>query len=392
MTSKVLDGNRAAAYGVLLSQPDVVAVYPITPQTALVEQLARFHAEGLLKAEFIEVEGENSSMGIMFGASAAGGRVFTATSSWGLAFMNDGMMYCAGQRLPVVMVNATRETPSILAVAGGRQDIVSIRDAGWIQIDTETCQEILDSILMAYRLAEDPDILLPVVISYDGFYLSYLSEPVEIPGQEAVDRFFAPVADLRRLKVVPGEPVSCGTICSHKLFAEYRYKHCAALERVKTRLEAIEEEFASLFGRSYGGLVETYCVQDAEVMIITAGSCTGTARVVVDQARKEGQKVGLARIRVFRPFPFEKLRQVLQGKKAVGVIDQSVCLGWNCGHLFMELKAALPDIVSKVPVLDFIDGLANLDITKENIGRVVEQTIRAMRGEQVPEVTWLPLE
>lgn len=386
---KVLSGNQAAAYGVLLARPDVIAVYPITPQTPLVEELARMLAEGILDSELIEVEGENSSMSAITGACVAGARVFTATSSWGLAYMHDALMFCAGMRVPAVMVDVSRETPATRGVGGGRQDIMSMRDTGWIQLEAETCQEILDSILMAYRLAEDSQVLLPVSIGYDGFYLSHLSERVEIPEQKAVDAFLAPLKNSDRPRLTPGNPLGFAMSYTEKLFAEFRYKGSLAYERAKKKFEAIEAEFKERFGRSYGGMVDSYRAEDAEILLVTAGSCAGTARVVIDQCRKDGLKVGLARIRMFRPFPRERIKEVFSGKKAIGVLDRSVCLGWNCGHLFMELRAVLPDLESPPPMVDFIDGLSNLDITVEHIAKAVHLTTQAAEGKTVPETTWL---
>jgi pyruvate/2-oxoacid:ferredoxin oxidoreductase alpha subunit len=386
---KVLSGNKAAAYGVLLARPDVIAVYPITPQTALVEELARMHAEGELDCELIEVEGENTSMSAITAACVAGGRVFTATSSWGLAFMHDAMMFCAGMRVPAVMVNVTRETPATRGVGGGRQDIMSIRDTGWIQIEAETCQEILDSILMAYRLAEDPEILLPVVVAYDGFFLSHLAERVDIPDPKRVDDFLAPLKNSSRPKLTPGNPLGFAMSYTGKLFAEFRYKGSLAYERAKGIFEKIEEEFKGTFGRSYGGSVDCYRAEDAEVLLVTAGSCAGTARVVIDRCREKGQKVGLVRIRMFRPFPRERMKEVFAGKKAVGVLDRSVCLGWNCGHLFMESRAVLPDLADPPKMIDFIDGLSNLDIPEEHIEKALDLTCQAGEGKKIPENNWL---
>jgi len=386
---KVLSGNQAAAYGVLLARPDVIAIYPITPQTPLVEELARMHAEGILDCELIEVEGENSSMSAITGACVAGGRVFTATSSWGLAYMNDAMMFCAGMRVPAVMVDVTRETPAMRGVGAGRQDIMGMRDTGWIQLEAETCQEILDSILMAYRLAEDSQVLLPVAVCYDGFYLSHLSERLEIPEQKEVDAFLPPLKKPDRPRLIPGTPLGFAMGYTEKWFAEFRYKGSLAYERAKKKLEEIESEFQERFGRSYGGMVDAYRAEDAEILLVTAGSCAGTARVVIDRCRKEGLKVGLARIRMFRPFPRERIKEILAGKKAVGVLDRSVCLGWNCGHLFMELRAVLPDLESPPRMIDFIDGLSNLDIPVEHIARAIRLITQAADGGKVPETTWL---
>ena len=386
---KVLTGNKAATNGVRLAKPDVVAMYPITPQTPLAEELARFHAEGMMDCEMVEVEGEHTAMSAIMGACVAGGRVFTATSSWGLAYMNEALMYCAGMRVPAVMVDVTRETPSMRGVGGGRQDIMSIRDSGWIQIEPETCQEILDSVLMAYRLAEDPEVLLPVVVAYDGFYLSHLSERVDIPAQEDVDRFLAPLKQYERPNLVSGKNYHFSPSIDGQPFAEFRLKTLQAFERAKEKIAKIESEFESIFGRTYGGMVDTYLADDAEIVVLTAGSCAGTVRVVVDEARKRGAKVGLARIRAFRPFPRERLRDILNGKKMVAVIDRSICLGWNCGHLFMETRAVLPDMDNPPRMIDFIDGLANTDITADHIEKALVIATAALNGEQTAETNWL---
>lgn len=389
---KVITGNAAAAYGAMLCRPDVVASYPVTPQTEVGEQLSRFHADGILDAEMVEVEGESSSMNITAAATLAGGRAFTATSSWGLMFMYDAMLQAAGFRAPVVMANANRETPGILAVSCGQQDMVSTRDSGWVLIVVENCQEILDSVIMAFRLAEDIEIQLPVMVNYDGFYLSYLAEAVEIPAREDVDQFLAPLKlQPERTKLVPERPLGCGTHGILVEFMELRYKHCAALERAKRKLDEIDQEFGKFFGRSYGGQIEEYRTEDAEIVVLASGSAAGTARMVIDTKRAEGLKVGLIKLRVFRPFPRERLTQALKGKKAIGVIDRSVCFGWNCGPIYMELRALSPDI-GFVPMMSFIDGLANMDISIPHIERVIDEVYAASQGKSYQEVTWIPLE
>ena len=390
---RVLDGNRAAAYGVLLSRPDVVTCYPITPQTPLLETLYRFEAEGLLDAEMAEPEGENSVMGMLLGASAAGGRTFTATSSQGLSFMGDAYLLAAGNRFPIVLAIGMREQVSPHGVVTGQQDAVSVKDHGWIQLYMESCQEILDSIIMAYRLAEDSEVLLPVNVCYEGFYLSHNSQRVEIPRQEDVDHFLAPLKNMVRPKFTLDEPMVFSSMAQGELYTEYRYKACAAHQRAKEKFDWIDREFEKTFGRSYGGQIEEYRTEDAEVVIVTMGSCTGTAKVVVDKKRDEGVKVGLVKIRMFRPSPRERLIRVLYGKKAIGVIDRSVCFGWNCGHNFIELKALLSDLqVPAPPLLDFITGLGGCDITAHHVERVIESTLAAAAGRKQKTVTWLSLE
>jgi pyruvate/2-oxoacid:ferredoxin oxidoreductase alpha subunit len=389
---KVVTGNAAAAYGAMLCRPDVVASYPITPQTEVVEQMSRFHADGILDAEMIEVEGENSAMNSVAAATLAGGRAFTATSSWGLVYMYDAVLQAAGFRAPVVMANVNRETPGILAVSSGQQDMICTRDSGWVQLIVENCQEILDTIIVAFRLAEDYDIQLPVMVNYDGFYLSYLAEGVRIPARDDVDKYLSILkTQPQRMILDPTKPIGAGSHGILNDFVELRYKHCAALNRVKTKLDEIDAEFGDFFGRSYGGQIEEYRTADADIVILTSGSAVGTARTVVDAKRAEGIKVGLVKLRVFRPFPRERLVQAMKGKKAVAVIDRSVNFGWNCGPIYQELRALTPEI-GKIPMMSFIDGLANVDITKPHIERVVDDLNNAAQGKPYQEVTWIPLE
>ena len=391
---RVLDGNRAGAYGVLLCRPDVIATYPITPQTPLVETLYKFEAEGLFDPEMVEPEGENSAMGILLGACAAGGRTFTATSSQGLSFMNDAYLLAAGNRFPIVMAIGMREQVSPHGVFAGQQDAVLVKDHGWIQIFAESCQEILDTIIMAYRLAEDSEILLPVNVCYEGFYLSHHSQRVEIPRQEEVDEFLAPLKSMERLKWTLEDPMVFSSYTApSELFTEYRYKMCAAHERAKGKFDEIDREFSERFGRSYGGQIEEYRTEDADIVIVTMGCATGTARVVVDRKRDQGLKVGLIKVRMFRPSPRERLVEALNGKKAIGVIDRSVCYAWNCGHNFVELKTLLSDLRPPTPLfLDFVCGLGGGDITDSQVEKVIERTAAAAAGEEQARVTWLALE
>jgi pyruvate ferredoxin oxidoreductase alpha subunit len=389
---KVITGNATGAYGAMLCRPDVIAAYPITPQSEIAEQLAQFKADGVIDSEFVEVEGENSAMNVVLAASIAGGRVFTATSSYGLVFMYDALQETSGFRAPVVMVNANRETPGIHAVSSGQQDMISARDAGWVQIITENDQEILDQIIMAYMLAEDNDILLPVMVNYDGFYLSYLAEAVEIPQIEDVDKFLAPLKKQSpRQKLVPGVSKGCGTHGMEMGYVEARYKHTQAMERVKNKIDEIDKKFGDYFGRYYGGQIEEYRTDDADIIVIASGSATGTVRTVIDAKREQGIKAGLVKLRLFRPFPAERLIRALRGKKAIGVIDRSICFGWKYGPICMELKVLSQELGS-VPILSYIDGLANLDITIPHIGRVVDEVNEAAKGKPYQDVTWIPME
>lgn len=386
---KYIDGNTAAAYAVMLCRPDLIAIYPVTPQTQVAERLAQFKAEGLLDAEIVEVEGESSAIGVIYGTSAAGGRVFTATSGAGLKFMHDGFVMAGMSRLPIVMANVSRELNAPWLVAPGEQDIMSELDSGWVHLHVENCQEIVDSLIMAYRLAEDKEIQCAITVNYDGYYLSHLSERVQIPTEDDV-KGFLPSLSPDFLRLGDG-PVACGvSFVSPEEVAEYRLRHLAALERVKTKLDLLDGEFANMFGRSYGGQIDEYRMDDAEFALVTLGSCSGTARVAVDRKREQGMRIGLVRLRLFRPFPRERLSQTLKGKRAIGVIDRNVCFGWNCGHLYMELKAALYGRIDSY-LVNFIDGLGGGDITIENLEKAIDLICQGPRGKTECDVVWLQL-
>lgn len=387
---KVLTGNGATAWAAMLCRPDVVSAYPITPQSEVIEQLAKFHADGVLDCEFVTVEGENSAQNVVCGASMAGGRAFTATSSYGLVYMYDAMFNTAGYRAPVVMINVNREPPGIHAVCSGQQDMISVRDTGWVQLIVENVQEIFDTTIMAFRLAEDFDIQLPVIVNYDGYYLSFLAESIEIPSQQEVDDYLAVLKTQPPRPVLrPGVPVGCGSHGIGMGYVELRKKHMAAMERVKSKVEEIDGEFAQAFGRSYGGQVEEYRAEDADIVLVTSGSAVGTARTVVDAKREEGIKVGLVKLRLYRPFPTQRLAEALKGKKAIGVLDRSIAFGWDCGPMYQEIRALASEI-GIVPMLSFIDGLANMDITQEHIGWMIDDIDAAAKGQAYQQVKWLP--
>jgi pyruvate ferredoxin oxidoreductase alpha subunit len=390
--TRVITGNGCSAYAVRLCRPDVVALYPITPQSEIVEQLTRFKADGQLDAEMIEVEGENSAMNSVTAACIAGGRTYTATASYGLAFMYDAMMQTAGFRAPVVMTNVNREIPGIHAVSAGQQDLIATRDIGWLQIVVEDDQEIVDTTIQCFRLAEDYDIQLPVMLNYDGYYVSFSAESVKIPTQEDVDEYLSPLKKQpQRLKLTPGKSLGAGSHGLLTTYSELRYKHMAAMERAKAKFDEIDKEYGDFFGRSYGGQIEEYRCEGADIVMVTSGSAAGTAKTVVDSLRDQGKKVGLVKIRMYRPFPRERLAEALKDKKAIGVLDRSVGFGWNCGPMYQEIRALTPEI-GKIPLMSFIDGLANMDITVTNVERMFKDILAASQGKPYQETTWMSLE
>lgn len=388
----MLDGNKACAYGVLLCKPDLVACVPITPMTPLVEAIWQYVADGRLDAELVEADGELSGLSTAIGASAAGGRTFVGTSGQGLAFMFEAYLKAAGNRLPIVMALASRETAAPDGVVSSHQDFISVRDAGWIQIVCEGTQEVLDTLIMSYRLAEDAEILLPVNVCYDGYYLSYSTERVELPFETDVDAFLEPVANVNRPRLCLEEPLTVPTNTRDEVFCEFRYRHVLAHQRAKAKLDEVDRSFSDLFGRSYGGQIEEYRSDDADTVIVTMGSQTGAVREVVDSLREKGEKVGLVKLRLLRPFPRERLAQALKGKRAVGVVDRNVNFGWQSGTVFMETKAALQDLPQRVPVTGFIAGIGGTDFNLEMAERAFAITRLAAEGKPHQEVTWMNLE
>jgi len=387
---KVIDGNTAAAYGVMLCKPEVIATYPITPQTQILEHLFDFKNKGLLNAEIVVPESEHSAMSIVCGASGCGARTFTATASQGLAFMYEARICASTSRLPIVMVNVNREVVVPRNVTSGEQDIMMARVDGWIHIHVESCQEILDSIIMAYRLAEDLDINVPVVVCYDGYFLSHLWDAVEIPDQETVDSFLPPRQTT--LRVDPKIHMTFSSTTSGLTGTKCRYGHSAALQRAKAKIDEIDQEFQQVFGRSYGGQIEGYRVGDADTVLVALGSCVGTARVVIDKMRNEGLKVGLVKVRAYRPFPNEKLLDMLKGKKAIGVIERNIAFGMNFGALYVDLRSVLYELGTAIPMLGFVCGLCGLDITEASIERAINAVNLAAEGKPYNKVTWLDLE
>ena len=389
---RVFDGNRACAYGVLLCKPDLVACVPITPMTPMVEAVWQYVADGKLDAELVAADGEINALSHCIGASAAGGRTFIGSASQGLAYMYEAYLKTSGNRLPVVMALATRENAAPDGVVSSHQDFVTARDGGWVQIVCEGVQEILDTMIMAYRLAEDPEILLPVNVCFDGYYLSYLTERIELPYQEDVDAFLEPVANTNRPRLCLEDPLTVPTNTRDDLFVEWRYKHAVALQKAKQKIDEIDREFQAAFGRGYGGQIEEYRTEDADIVMVNMGSQTGAIREVVDSRRENGEKIGLVKVRALRPFPRERLTTALAGKKAVGVIDRNVCFGWQSGTLFMETKAALQDLPAHIPVTGFIVGIGGTDFSLEMAERAVDTTKLAAEGKPHKETTWLNIE
>lgn len=385
---KILDGNHAAAIGALLARPEVVAAYPITPQTPLVEHFSQYVADGVLDATIVEPESEHSAISILEGASLAGGRTFTATSSQGLALMYEPYFRASTMRLPIVMNIVNREMISPQSVWGGPQDSLTLRDAGWLQIYVEDNQEILDMTIQAFKIAEHKDVLLPINICYDGFYLSHMTEGVDVPSQQEVDAFLPPYRP-SHVKLDPLIPMAVDPLTPGNYLQYYRELHMSAMDNARRVIKEVNDEFAKQFGRDYCGLVEPYRLADAEYVLVTLGSLTGSGRVAVDLAREKGIRAGLLKIRSLRPFPAEEIRTLLAGRKGIGVVDRNVSFGWHTGIVYQEIMSAISDL-EHCPVVPFIGGLGGEDITTDLMSSSIHQVIdSAARGEAPNQGVWL---
>jgi len=365
---KVIMGNHAVSYGVQLARAQVIAAYPITPQTQIVEMLSELCADGRLKATFIKVESEHSAMAATVGASIAGVRAFTATSSHGLALMHEVLHWASGGRLPIVMANVNRALGPGWNVWGDQTDSLAQRDTGWLQFYCETNQEVLDMVIQGFKIAET--VLLPVMIVLDAFVLSHTEEPVNIPEQDEVDRFLPPYQP--QFKLEPGEPHSFYGLVAPEHYMELRFKMEQAMEESIAVTQRVAAEFAQAFGRSYD-VVEKYRMDDADLVLVTAGSITGTSRVVVDELREAGQKVGLLKVCMFRPFPVAAVREALSKAQKVAVIDRNISYGVG-GIFAAELKTALYGAPHQPVVFPFIIGLGGRDVTPESIHSIVAYT------------------
>jgi len=386
---KVITGNEAAALGALLCRPNVVCAYPITPQSEIPEQLSEAFGKGLLKGKFINVESEMSAIGYVIGAAQAGMRVFTATSSQGLAWMHEGLHWAAGARLPIVLVNVNRPLAAPWNLTCDHSDSLSQRDTGWMQFYCESNQEVLDTVIQAYKVAES--LSLPCMVCLDGVYLSYVSESVDIPNQEKVDEYLPPLKTKlerdNRFRMFKRDPPGLADDYEQNDYMTNRYQ----LQKIESKcIDSVikaNEEFKAVFGRGYPPIEECMC-DDAEVVLVLSGSAVGTSRYVVDMLRNEGYKVGLVKLKMFRPFPKDLLRKTLLGKKRVAVIDRDISLG-QCGIIYQEIKWALNTKVNEhlVQVYGFISGLGGADISASLIRKAILYTIT----EEVPneEIIWL---
>jgi pyruvate ferredoxin oxidoreductase alpha subunit len=393
----ILTGNHAASFAVKASRVQVISAYPITPQSPVVEKLSEFIEDGEMKTRMIRVESEQSAMASLISASTTGARVFTATSSHGLSYMHEQLAWAAGTRLPIVMCIVTRAIGAPWSVWTDHQDAVSERDTGWMQIFCENNQEIYDTVLEAYRIAEDERVYLPVAVCYDGYILSHTVMPVEVMAQEEVDKFLPAFKSHLMIAKTMDDPVGVNPVTmpdpreGFPAYMELRHRMQKALEGAVGVMEEVEKEFSKISGRYHGGAVRGHRLDDAEVAIVGMGSCSSQAKVAIDALRAAGIKAGVLTVRLFRPFPKRQIREALKGKKVVVVFDRDVAYGLE-GALCAETKVSFANAPNPPYIQGFIVGLGGRDFTTEQVILGTKMAVERSKNREIhDETTWLGL-
>ncbi len=373
MTERVvLEASHAVAEAVKMANVDVVAAYPITPQTHIPERLAEMVADGELDAAYIPVESEHSAMSCVLGSAAVGARSFTTTAAQGLELMHEAVYIASSHRYPIVMAICNRALSAPISIWCDHSDAMSCRDVGWISVFCQNNQEAFDMTAWAFRVGEDPDVMLPVMVNLDGFTLSHVTEPLLLPDQKDVDRFI-PNYDYR-LALRPESPTSHGGFGLPDIYSEVKYAQEIAIRESLGVVKKAWEEFASIFGRSYQP-IETYKAEGAETLIVTMGSLGETAKMVVDGMREDGVAVGHLNIRLWRPFPFADFREAVKGVKSLAVLDRAYSFGGPGGPVASELKAALYDVENRPKIVSFIGGLGGREVDTPVFEYMVKRTM-----------------
>jgi len=380
---KVITGNEAVAHGVRLSRVQVIAAYPITPQTTIVEELSQMCADGTLNARFLNVESEHSALAGILASCTAGARSFTATSSHGLALMHEMLHWAAGARLPVVMVNVNRALGSPWNIHSDQTDSLSQRDTGWIQFYCEHNQEVVDTIPQAFRIAET--VKLPVMVVLDAFVLSHTAEPTDIPDADSIDAFLPPFHS--EFTLTSRHHQAFNPITSPDYYMEFRYGIQKAMDETKQVTREVDEEYERLLGRGYG-VMEQYNWDGADTVLVTSGAVTSTSRLVADELRSEGIRVGLLKIKMFRPFPAEEIREILGGTRKVAVLDRGLSFGQS-GFFAQEIRATFCNEEERPTIFGFVTGLGGRDVTPELIRGMILYTMENDRPKE--DIIWMGL-
>jgi pyruvate ferredoxin oxidoreductase alpha subunit len=384
-----LTGNEAMAMAMKQINPDVVAAYPITPATEIVQLFSSYVANGMVKTEFIAVESEHSAMSAVVGASTSGVRAMTATSSQGLAYMFEVLYIAASYQLPIVMPVVNRALSGPINIHGDHSDSMGVRDAGWIQLYSEDTQEAYDNLIQAIRIAEDPAVQLPVMVCVDGFIVSHALENLQILADQDVQEFVGEFTAQRPSLLNLDSPVTVGPLALYDYYMEIKRGQAETMLGAKPVIQKVGQEYEALTGRRYD-LLEPYKLSDADVAIVVLSSTAGTARVVVDELRQEGIKAGLLKPRVYRPFPHEEIKQALAHVKAVAIMDRADSYDGFGGPLFKDIRAALYDASKRPSAVNYIFGLGGRDINLDDIRSVyrdLEQIVAT--GKVDPLVRYL---
>jgi len=376
---KGIEVSIAMSEAVAQANVDVIAAYPITPQTHIVEHLSEIVAEGHLDAEYVPVESEHSAMSVCCGSAAVGARTFTSTSSQGLALMSEIFTIAAAMRLPVVMALANRSLSSPLSIWNDHSDVMSVRDAGWIHVFVESGQESYDHVFTSFRIAEDPQVMLPVAINLDGFILTHMIEPIEYEDDETIRKYLPDVKMKNALH--PDSPVSMGCFGMPEIYTESQMHRQVGVVNSYGTIVKAWQEWGDLTGRYYKP-VETYRTDDADYCIVTMGSYGETAMEVVDTLRSEGEKVGVIKLRLWRPFPFEDFRREVRGKKTLIVVDRAISFGGPGGPVASELRSALYGIPGAPKIVNYVAGLAGRDVARVDFRNIIlEGKAKAEKGD-----------
>lgn len=375
----VVEGSYAVAHSVKVCRPNVISAYPITPQTHIVEDLSQFMADGKIpNCEYINVESEFSALSALVGASAAGARTYSSTSSQGLELMHEVLFNASGMRLPIVMTVVNRAVSAPISIWNDHQDSISQRDTGWIQLYAENIQEMSDMTAQAFKVAEDKDVMLPAMVCMDGFILSHVFEPVILLEQELTDEFL-PTYDPEHV-LDTRNPLSFGTFADPSAYTEFRYLQQKGMDVALGKIEKAAEDFKTIFGRYFGGLIEPYMAEDAEILLMAMGSVVGTIKDVIDKARSQGIKVGLIKVRTFRPFPVEVIHSAVSDAAIVVTLDKNISIGLNEGALFTEVKSCLYNSDINVPVMGFMLGHGGRDIPMSTIQMIIDKAAQAIKS------------
>jgi pyruvate ferredoxin oxidoreductase alpha subunit len=384
MTVIGMTGDEAVAYAVKQSKTDVVAAYPITPQTIMVERFSKYVADGEVETEYVCVESEHSAMSACVGASLTGARVFTATSSQGLALMHEMLYIASGLRCPIVMGVANRALSAPINIHGDQSDMMGSRDSCWVQIYAENAQEAYDWTLQAFKVAEDKDVQLPVAVNLDGFIITHCVEGVDTLAGDAVDKFLLTRQAL--FKVDPEKPITIGALCFTDYYYEFKRQQVEAMRNIRGVLNKVCRDYKTVSGKSYGTL-EAFGMEDAEAAIICLGSTAGTAREVARKLRAHGKKVGVVKLWLYRPFPTEEVLAALKSVKAVAVLDKAVSFGAQYGALCSDVVSALYTVKGGPKVFNVVFGLGGRDIQPADIEMVFNQALETAKTGVVKEET-----